>query len=481
MEQQNPPRVFVSYSWTTQDHTSRIVEWSERLARDGVDVLLDKWDLKEGQDKYAYMERMVTDPNVSKVLIFSDGEYTRKANEKQGGVGTESQIISQEVYGKVGQEKFVPIVVEFFEDGKPCLPVFLVNRIYLDFSSAEKYHENYEQLLRLIFNKPLYKKPQIGKPPQSIFEESRIVLATTSKFQTFKYALLNDKGTFRGLALEYLNLLFEELERFRISSPPADFPLDELVVKSIEDFLPFRNEFVEFVGLQVAFKNDSEIYEGIATFLEDVLKYKQRPQQAQLWGEAWADNYSFIIYELFLYLIALLIHKRKFTIADSFMERLYIAPTHQGQGPEAKNFVAFRADCESLETRSKRLKLNRLSIVADLMHQRSTLEGCPFVQVMQADFVLFLRSMFVQLKYYRWVPWTLVYASYTGVFELFLRATSHRDFENLKLLLRIENKAELIKKFQQTMTAQGVHNWPLFQMSHISFDQLMNLERLDTI
>ena len=38
---------------------------------DGIYVVLDKWELKEGQDKYAFMERCVNDPEISKVLIMS--------------------------------------------------------------------------------------------------------------------------------------------------------------------------------------------------------------------------------------------------------------------------------------------------------------------------------------------------------------------------------------------------------------------------
>ncbi len=80
-------------------------------------------DLKEGHDKYAFMEQMVTDPNVSKVLIVSDKSYAEKADSRKGGVGIESQIISDEIYRKVVQEKFVPIVTQYDDDG-PCLPVF---------------------------------------------------------------------------------------------------------------------------------------------------------------------------------------------------------------------------------------------------------------------------------------------------------------------------------------------------------------------
>jgi hypothetical protein len=63
-----PPRVFISYSWSSPEHEEWVVQLATRLRGDGVQASLDKWDLDEGQDKYAYMERMTTDPSISKVL-----------------------------------------------------------------------------------------------------------------------------------------------------------------------------------------------------------------------------------------------------------------------------------------------------------------------------------------------------------------------------------------------------------------------------
>src|ERR1051325_4296053 len=149
------PKVFVSYSRTSPDHENRVRAWSERLASDGIEVLLDQWSLEVGQDKYAFMEKMVVDETVSKVLVFSDQRYANKADQREGGVGTESQIISSEMYEKVDQKKFIPIVCEKNARGEACLPVFLKNRIYVDFSTPEAANENYEHLVRLIFDKPL--------------------------------------------------------------------------------------------------------------------------------------------------------------------------------------------------------------------------------------------------------------------------------------------------------------------------------------
>jgi SEFIR domain-containing protein len=113
------PRVFISYSWTSPEHQEWIRALVDRLRGDGIDALLDIYELKEGHDKYAYMERMVTDPGVKKVLVIADRKYSDKADAREGGVGTESMIISQEVYDSVSQEKFIPVVTEFDESGKP--------------------------------------------------------------------------------------------------------------------------------------------------------------------------------------------------------------------------------------------------------------------------------------------------------------------------------------------------------------------------
>lgn len=80
-------------------------QWDNQAVGRAIGVLwsgccLDKWDLKEWQDKYAFMEKCVNDPDVCKVLIICDKSYTEKANNRLGGVGDETSIISPEIYGK---------------------------------------------------------------------------------------------------------------------------------------------------------------------------------------------------------------------------------------------------------------------------------------------------------------------------------------------------------------------------------------------
>ena len=93
MQEDRIPKVFISYSWSSD---AQVLGLAQRLIAHGVDVVLDKWDLKEGQDKYAFMERCVNDPEITKVLIVCDKQYADKANNRTGGVGDETVIISSQ-------------------------------------------------------------------------------------------------------------------------------------------------------------------------------------------------------------------------------------------------------------------------------------------------------------------------------------------------------------------------------------------------
>lgn len=164
------PQVFVSYSWTCNEYQESIVALATRLRHDGVNVKLDVWDLKHGQDKYAYMEQCVTNPNIDKVLIMSDRVYTEKADARKGGVGDETSVISAEVYKNVNQQKFIPVVMERNEEGEEFLPAYLKSRMYIDFSVENK-EKAYKELLRAIFELPEQCKPDIGNPPKWLTEE----------------------------------------------------------------------------------------------------------------------------------------------------------------------------------------------------------------------------------------------------------------------------------------------------------------------
>ena len=136
MPTENHPKVFISYSWVMQEWVAQL---AQRLINDGIDTIVDFWNLKPGNDKYKFMESMVTDKTIDFVLIVCDKTYTEKANDRTGGVGDETVIISSELYGKFKQEKFLPLILGKNEDSSPTVPVYIKTRIYFDFSDENNY------------------------------------------------------------------------------------------------------------------------------------------------------------------------------------------------------------------------------------------------------------------------------------------------------------------------------------------------------
>lgn len=131
MKKQKSPKVFISYSWAA--NKERVIQIANDLMRDGVETIIDEWHLKYGNDKYSFMEQMVTNPSIDFVLIMCDKSYTQKADSRAGGVGDETAIISSELYGKMNQTKFIPIILEKDENGNAYCPTYLKSRIYFDF------------------------------------------------------------------------------------------------------------------------------------------------------------------------------------------------------------------------------------------------------------------------------------------------------------------------------------------------------------
>ena len=150
-------KVFISYCWSNPEHENWVHNLAERLMNDGIEVKYDKWDLKEGQDKNSFMESMVTDETIDKVLVICNKEYKEKADKRKGGVGTETQIITSELYNKMEQVKFIPIIAEQGEQFDSYMPIYIKSRIGIDLSKSETYEDEYEKLLRAIIERPKYR------------------------------------------------------------------------------------------------------------------------------------------------------------------------------------------------------------------------------------------------------------------------------------------------------------------------------------
>lgn len=412
-------------------------------------------------------------------MIFDRG-YAEKADKRTGGVGTETQIISAEVFSKVDQTKFVGVASELDADGKPFVPAYYKSRIYIDLSSDDVYSSNFEQLLRWLFDKPLWIKPTLGKEPQFLNDQA-VILGTGSRSRRAKELIQNAGANATASFDDYLITLAQELEKFRITRSEEE-EFDEQVVRGISNELPYRNEFMEVLALATRYWN-AGFLEKIHRFFERVAAYQFRPRNVTSYYEADFDIFRFISNELFLLTIAILLQNDRMAEAGSLLaERYYLGEAAPDRREQMADFTVFNDYLDSLEHRNRRLSLRRLSLHADLLEQRSHGSLVPFRNLMQADFVLYLRHLLDDANHQRrWRPLTLIYAGRMGAqpFEIFARAESAKYFQKLEPVLGIKGKASLDNLM--TEFRDGKREAPRWQFDSFDPLALANWAKLATI
>ncbi|WP_373545991.1 toll/interleukin-1 receptor domain-containing protein [Chamaesiphon sp.] len=155
------PTVFISYSHDSESHKDWVLQIATRLRSNGVDVLLDRWNLKLGQDLAAFMERGLSASN--RVVSICSETYVNKANDGQGGVGYEKQIITAELLANLNTNWVVPVIRNNPKQKK--VPTFLGGRLYVSFEDGNLYESKYEELLRELLDEPVLPIPPIEKNP----------------------------------------------------------------------------------------------------------------------------------------------------------------------------------------------------------------------------------------------------------------------------------------------------------------------------
>jgi hypothetical protein len=83
-------RGFISYSHDSEGHKNWVRSLAEYLLENGIDVVLDQWDVAIGDDLPAFMEQAIR--NTDRVIAICTDAYVAKANSGAGGVGCAVKI-----------------------------------------------------------------------------------------------------------------------------------------------------------------------------------------------------------------------------------------------------------------------------------------------------------------------------------------------------------------------------------------------------
>jgi hypothetical protein len=157
------PSVFISYSHDSPAHEGWVLDLARFLVSNGIDVVIDAWNLRAGEDIPRFMEDGVT--AAERVLMICTERYVDKADGALGGVGYEKMIVTSELIKNLGTAKFVPIVRQSASETR--LPRCIAGRYYIDLSEGAAIADEQQKLLRELHSVPP-DKPTLGPSPFSL-------------------------------------------------------------------------------------------------------------------------------------------------------------------------------------------------------------------------------------------------------------------------------------------------------------------------
>jgi hypothetical protein len=357
-----------------------------------------------------------------------------------------------------------------YQNDKPCLPTFVKTRIYIDLSKEEVYEENYEKLIRNIYDKPISKRPPIGKMPIHLEDENPIFLPTAHKVNQIKSSLLSGNKNSVLLIKDYLQTFIESLLMFKLDITKDEINKNNFIEKvelSIVQLQPLKLDFIEF--LNVVYKYSTQDYEEeLVDFFENLLQFYEdneiRLESGNSLNDVIYDNYRFFNYDLFVNFVSAMLKLEKFKTLNLIYRSTFIVTRKYNKKAEAVNFVDLRKYNYTLnEFKNQKINPKRVSVVADLIKKYSTI--VKFEENKSSDILSYYMSLIHPPNtgfVHNWFPETSCYNSYN--FDLFPKIISKRYFEKVKYLFNVENiesYKELINRVKDKDDIQrGYYNVP---------------------
>ena len=412
------PKVFISYAWGTEDYNAKVLSFARDLMNDGIDVILDRWSLKEGNDTYAFMEQSVVDPTVTNVLILLDPNYEKKANNRYGGVGTETQIISPEIYAKMDREKYLPIVFERGDGDEMPKPQYLRSMLHFDLSKEERYNDEYQRLIKRLYGVEIIQKPNLGKMPQWVKENSTIDAKTRTKYEILEKQQSDNvkKDKFK----EFLEDIEEKILHIDKNELKDNMSAEDYV--SIYDGTKILRD--EFLHLLKYISYVPESYKLIASMMEEtcakltdgsVVEYKIEKT---------------LLHELFIYTIAIYLRNKDYDALAHTLTKTYFVNSRSGY--DANSFdVFYEYNGTFNKAMSRKDNKNYDSGTAQYWIDNINIETCSVNEFVFADIFCYNASIFIESyeNHGYWFPISYTY-SQNGIgllqqFSIRLKSKEH--------------------------------------------------------
>lgn len=356
-----------------------------------------------------------------------DNAYQAKADSRDGGVGTESTILSNVLYNKKSKDNVVAIIAE--PNSKP--PVFYSSRIYIDLSSEDKLSENYESLIRWIYGKFKHEKPTTeGVTPSFIHEDiDSVVLYTNMEFRNALDEVERGKPTAQGAIRRYLKKLEAELPKLKIDG--TDDP-KKAFIDNFSNFTAHLLEYKKLLNAACEYQLEQKTLLLFQRFLEDLLKLPG-------FGQTNLNRsfYEALNYQLILVTIAVLIKNDEFAIIKYILDEIYEVPsTHLKFNDEKYSTFRIFNPADSGVIGEVLDKPNYTEPLTQLIDQFYDDEIVTFNELCEADLILYLKSASKTIQEKRsfamwWPHLTLYINQQRHPTKIFARAENPEFLEKL--------------------------------------------------
>ena len=453
------PKVFISYAWATKEYEQKVLSFVSKLRSDGIDTVFDKMDLLPGNETYSFMEKCVKDSSITNVLMLIDPVYAKKADERTGGVGTETLIISAEVYENTSQVKFIPIVFERDEQGNVCKPTYLKSRYHFDLSIAEEYDDEYQRLVKTLYGVEVYKKTELGqkpawvdKPidysPKSIVQYEELKKNTNSKIK-------------RTQLVSFLQTISNQIISFAKKTDTLE--IGEKCIQEYDTTQSIREDYL--LLLRNAFF--VEDYQDVITlFFEETsnLLYNERNNCTPL--------AKIFIHELFIYTIACLYQQKEYYAIGSLLGKTYFSHNYaRNNGAISFIFVSSGSNLDILDKSIEKVNSkNYYSGTAKHWITNIAVDFCSKEEFVLADLLCFNYAIYGKdyLDDWKWFPITYCYDdAYNSLLKQFAKKLISNEYLiSILPVFRYNLPNEFVQKFKSVHSQENSFRKPRYPYSY---------------
>ena len=150
-------KVFISYSWDGDEHRAWVRKFVDSLEEiDEITTIWDGYDLDSLIDKNYFMEGAAHDADF--VVAITTSAYKAKADERKGGVGLETFLMSAMHWKGLLKDKRSKIIA--VQRDTNSTPRYLEGHFHLDFTQDAQFSAKLMELEKLLQGKATFERPK---------------------------------------------------------------------------------------------------------------------------------------------------------------------------------------------------------------------------------------------------------------------------------------------------------------------------------